>query len=264
MFERGKEYKRAGLLDEYGGQQRSGIVTPRSGPYIFLFGGEGDRFGYRDEWEGEIFLYSGQGQEGDQKFELGNKAVRDHLKEGEDLHLFMSVGGGSYRYEGQMAIIGWRDERGPDVNGNDRLIIRFELVPLESLASDDEVEALLDDASDMATLRRLADDDGAERRDPVERLVNARRRSVAVKAYAHARARGRCESCDRDAPFNTSSGRPYLEVHHVARLSDGGPDLPANVIAVCPNCHRRAHYSVDKAAFTERLAITVAEIEARA
>lgn len=35
---------------------------------------------------------------------------------------------------------------------------------------------------------------------------------------------------------------PILEIHHVDRLADGGPDVPANAVALCPNCHREAHY----------------------
>jgi len=36
---------------------------------------------------------------------------------------------------------------------------------------------------------------------------------------------GVCESCLQPAPFHGKKG-PYLEVHHVHRLSDGGPDHP--------------------------------------
>ena len=35
---------------------------------------------------------------------------------------------------------------------------------------------------------------------------------------------------------------PFLEVHHVKSLSDGGEDTLDNVIALCPNCHREKHY----------------------
>ena len=48
------------------------------------------------------------------------------------------------------------------------------------------------------------------------------------------------------APFITPDGQLYLEVHHIERLSDGGPDHPRWVVAVCPNCHRRAHYAGDE------------------
>lgn len=57
------------------------------------------------------------------------------------------------------------------------------------------------------------------------------------------RAKGICERCSKPAPFiRTSDGTPYLEVHHIVPLSEGGEDTIENAIAVCPNCHRELHY----------------------
>ena len=41
--------------------------------------------------------------------------------------------------------------------------------------------------------------------------------------------------CGAEGPFPTRAlpERPYLEPHHTDRLSDGGPDHPARVIALC-------------------------------
>ncbi|HHE3726254.1 TPA: HNH endonuclease, partial [Escherichia coli] len=46
----------------------------------------------------------------------------------------------------------------------------------------------------------------------------------------------------RDAPFLKEDGTPFLEVHHIEWLSKGGEDSVENAIALCPNCHRQAHY----------------------
>lgn len=94
---------------------------------------------------------------------------------------------------------------------------------------------------------------GVERPVSASRVVRDFARSLKVAAWAHARAAGRCESCDLPAPFSTADGEPFLEVHHLHRLADGGPDVPANVVAVCPNCHRRLHYGSDATERTERL-----------
>ena len=88
---------------------------------------------------------------------------------------------------------------------------------------------------------------------PVERTTVYRRRSQAIKAYALKRSEGICAGCHQPAPFRTRAGLPFLEVHHLNRLSDGGADHPEAVIAVCPNCHRRAHYSEDAAGFNDYL-----------
>ena len=56
-------------------------------------------------------------------------------------------------------------------------------------------------------------------------------------------AKGRCGSCRSQAPFDRkSNGQPYLEVHHNVPLAAGGQDTVDNAVALCPNCHRRAHY----------------------
>ncbi|NRR20986.1 HNH endonuclease [Brevibacillus sp. MS2.2] len=76
-------------------------------------------------------------------------------------------------------------------------------------------------------------------------IVQYRERSRAVKLYLLKRANGVCEAYGSKAPFIDTKGDPFLEVHHTRRLSDGGPDHPEWVAAICPNCHRRAHYGLD-------------------
>ena len=87
---------------------------------------------------------------------------------------------------------------------------------------------------------------------PQTRVQVAYYRAEAIRRYALARANGYCEGCAQPAPFSSSQG-PYLECHHLHRVADGGPDHPENVIALCPNCHRRAHYAKDAARFNAQL-----------
>ena len=70
-------------------------------------------------------------------------------------------------------------------------------------------------------------------------LISLRRQSSRRACYVQARAAGHCEGCKSPAPFARKNGAPYLEPHHIRRVSDGGPDDPAFVISLCPNCHRR-------------------------
>lgn len=59
------------------------------------------------------------------------------------------------------------------------------------------------------------------------------------------RAKGICEDCRRPAPFLRKDLTPYLEVHHIKPLSEGGEDTVENAKALCPNCHRAAHHAAD-------------------
>lgn len=71
--------------------------------------------------------------------------------------------------------------------------------------------------------------------------TNVFKRSVEVVKEARKRANGICQLCNQPAPFSDRNGNPYLEVHHVKWLSQGGEDSTSNTVALCPNCHTRMH-----------------------
>lgn len=78
-------------------------------------------------------------------------------------------------------------------------------------------------------------------------------RDPEVIAWVLENAHGKCECCGESAPFMKPDGEPYLEVHHVWRLADGGPDTIENAVALCPNCHRAMHYAADAEERAEQL-----------
>ncbi|WP_415859815.1 HNH endonuclease [Bacillus cereus] len=69
------------------------------------------------------------------------------------------------------------------------------------------------------------------------------KRNPDVIAEVLERANGYCEKCKQEAPFKRAKdGTPYLEVHHVVPLAQGGEDSVENAVGMCPNCHRKAHF----------------------
>jgi hypothetical protein len=60
-----------------------------------------------------------------------------------------------------------------------------------------------------------------------------------IGQIVRARAKGRCELCGQNAPFLDNCGNPYLELHHLVPLVLGGANTEGNVVALCPNCHRK-------------------------
>ncbi|MBI2397486.1 MAG: HNH endonuclease [Xanthomonadales bacterium] len=73
-------------------------------------------------------------------------------------------------------------------------------------------------------------------------------RDPAVVAHALRVANGVCGDCHKPAPFNSRrTGLPYLEVHHKKTLAAGGEDTIENVLALCPNCHRKRHHGENDA-----------------
>jgi len=80
---------------------------------------------------------------------------------------------------------------------------------------------------------------------PQKVLVNSIQyiRDPIIVEYVKRKANGICQDCHQPAPFiNKKTGEPYLEIHHIVPLSQGGSDTIDNVIALCPNCHRKRHY----------------------
>ena len=89
---------------------------------------------------------------------------------------------------------------------------------------------------------------------PVKKVeVSLVTRDPDVKAWVLINANGVCENCISGAPFISTTGIPYLEVHHVKRLADKGPDTIDNAVALCPNCHKALHYSEERSAIVESL-----------
>lgn len=71
-------------------------------------------------------------------------------------------------------------------------------------------------------------------------------RDSKVKAWILQNANGKCECCNLESPFITPNGIPYLEVHHLKTLANGGSDTIRNTVALCPNCHREFHFGINK------------------
>lgn len=78
------------------------------------------------------------------------------------------------------------------------------------------------------------------------------KRDRMVREYVRLQAQGKCELCHK-LGFLTESGENYLEAHHIIGLANDGPDTVENVIALCPEHHREAHYGAEKLAINEEL-----------
>ena len=76
-------------------------------------------------------------------------------------------------------------------------------------------------------------------RAKVTGLVYAR--DPRIRASVMKRANGKCEYCGVPG-FKKPNGSRYLECHHIIALADVGKDRMTNVIALCPNDHREAHF----------------------
>jgi 5-methylcytosine-specific restriction enzyme A len=264
-FEEEKVYnRRADIHGRFGGQQQGGIITPSQYPVVILITGEeGLTHGYADRLRDDgVFEYFGEGQVGDMTLQRGNLAIVSHSAEGKGLLLFRKANGG-LRFLGEMVYENHQIKMAADRDGNQRNAIVFELRRLNAVferMEEDVATPAPNTTLDQLRALALASTNNSEAgTSSTTRTVF--QRSQDVRRYVLARSSGNCEGCHSPAPFVRRDGSPYLEPHHIRRLSDGGPDNPAFVIALCPNCHRRVHAGADGQVFNTNLMVSMAQIE---
>jgi 5-methylcytosine-specific restriction protein A len=243
-FQLGSKYTRAEIREVFGGQRQGGICTPRNYPVVILFTSqEGSKYGYRDEWKDDgFFHYTGEGRYGPMHMTKGNRAIREHVENRKSLMLFKELRKSLHEFLGYMEYSGHYTEDILDRKGGVRSGVIFKLMPVIGPPSDDEHVTSPHEQS-LEVLRARALEASSQVVERATRLSTHRERSRAVAQYVLGRARGFCEGCGVPAPFARKDGSaPYLETHHIHRVSDEGPDAPSEVIALCPTCHRLVHY----------------------
>lgn len=222
-FIHGKQYRRKELHNRFAGKEQSGISPSTAVDIVFIFTGDtADLYGYEDEFKADgTLIYTAEGQEGPQTMDHGNKAVAQHQDDGRELHVFEKDGDVLVTYIGQYASDGYDWEPLPDKYGDDREAIQFTLRPIEEIAIDSDV--VLPEGNhnpkrtDVATSRIQRD--GELVRD-MKRLYD-----------------DTCQLCGDTRQQGDGVGYSY--VHHIKPLAPehGGPDIPENVIVLCPNHH---------------------------
>ncbi|EMA38532.1 HNH endonuclease [Halobiforma nitratireducens] len=256
-FEVGETYSRWFIHDVLGGERYRGISRTNDQPLLFVFTGDaGDDHGYEDEFlEDDTFLYTGEGTVGDMTMDDGNEAIRTHKQNDDTLHLFENTAlPWIVTYLGQYEYVGHRRTELPDENGDLRAAFRFQLAPVGG--TEVELETTPNSLSEQELFEKATQSAPTPaEHEPTATSSSTRSypRSDIVRKFALRVADGVCQGCEEDAPFLNDHNEPFLEVHHLTRRSDGGPDAPANVIALCPNCHRRVHEGRDGDAFNRRL-----------
>ena len=138
----GAEVSRKDVCDTVKGSRQGGITSCRNGSEFLVFTSSGgERYGL-DKWEGwnpdGTFSYTGQGTTGNQSIEKGNnKSLLEANKSGKPIHLFSETAPDSalHRYLGCVILADtpYRWDRAPDVNGDDRDVVVFTFIPLESV-----------------------------------------------------------------------------------------------------------------------------------
>ena len=137
---------------------------------------------------------------------------------------FGSIKAALFKLRGKSNIMSWRSMR--------------------ETISDNEIVRRLTNGTRLDFLDAI-DDVGTDVPERFISLVASYARDPKIRDAVKARANGKCEFCGEIA-FITSDGRSYLECHHIVALANDGADRMNNVIALCPNDHREAHFGKRK------------------
>ena len=207
---------------------------------------------YDDKWKGDILHYTGMGSKGDQSLSfMQNRTLSEGGSNNVEIHLFEVFEGKKYFYQGQVKLKSKPyQERQTDENGDSRSVWMFPLELINDRPARIDyktIESLVNlkkkkiSKIDPNRLKEMVENQ--PKSTPSKRTTTSEtyERDQGVVSYALQRADGFCELCDKPAPFKKKDDTPFLEVHHIDFLSNGGYDSIDNVSALCPNCHRKMH-----------------------
>lgn len=102
---------------------------------------------------------------------------------------------------------------------------------------------------------------GIEKPKEIVLQTSQRERDPLVRNWVLRTANGICECCEQEAPFESSDGSLYLEVHHIRHLANDGSDTVSNAVALCPNCHRELHHGKHKDELVASLYARISRLE---
>ena len=116
------------------------------------------------------------------------------------------------------------------------------LTGMYTVAKDDAINDLGSDVPDKASV-----------------VSTSYERDPRVRDAVLDRAKGRCEFCGKLGFLKSKSSR-YLECHHIIALANEGADRVTNVIAVCADDHREAHFGMRSSEIEREMTLKLARI----
>lgn len=121
-----------------------------------------------------------------------------------------------------------------------------------------DIRTLLDDedVGDITTndiIREVVDNVVYEPKMKQEKIVGEKSsyiRNPEVAKRCIVLSNYKCNLDGNHESFITKKGKPYMEAHHLIPISyqdyfEYSLDVEANIISLCPNCHRKLHYGRD-------------------
>ncbi len=166
----GETLVRTQIHGAYGGNSQAGIAFSGSTPNVLVYSDHGKAAanGYDfDGWDSSrrLYYYTGEGKVGDQVVLRGNKAIANHVADGNALRLFVAVGNvpGTqtrvHQYLGQFAVDTdqpYLTKTAPGIDGVPRQVLVFRLIPVGPfVVGDDPHTSPIDGADRSAEVKSI-------------------------------------------------------------------------------------------------------------
>lgn len=248
---------RIDIWEKFGGQRYKGIWKFPGEEIVNVYSGEDSPYPDFIDLETGLIEYRGQGLSGNQKLSDGNRYLEDARLNKSAVRFWHQPSKSPITFK-TWAIVSDRTtifENDFEDNSAERIL--WFLVPVGSPDENDwpseivKADVLSLPISEPAVLRnpekllekyKLLSEVLLQQASESTVLTSSRRiykRRKDARDLVLARSREICEntSCSGMPTDTDKHGRSLLEVDHIKPLGEGGPDIPSNMIALCPNCH---------------------------
>ena len=271
----GEQFKdRVEIWSFFGGQWVQGVTKFENENIVNVFFDEDGPYADEIDHETGTVEYRGKGLTGEQKLTEGNELLENARLSKSAIRFWYKPSKGNWTFKNWAAVIDRDNIEEEDIEGN--LAKRF-LWYLEPVVSDDKIFWPIE--INQAPVRNISIDEVVLIKNPKNLLADYAkiakeleanpttlssnlkprtpqpRRRKRAKDIVIARAAGECENdqCTGMPPDVKKDGTPLFQVDHIIQLSDGGPDQPDNMVALCPNCHTAKTLGKNKSEMTSRL-----------
>jgi len=254
----GEEFiNRKDIWKQFGGQWQQGIWRFPGESILNVISADESPYPDFIDPETGIIEYRGQGLSGNQKLSHGNRMLEETRLNKEAIRFWHQPSKGNIRFD-KWVVVADRTiifESDNDSNSAERIL--WFLIPVGSPNQHDWPLEVIK----SSPLSKLPDERPIKRNpetlleryailnDILKQENNSQSTTVSVQRKYKRRKDARdmvlarsgqiCEfdGCTGMPPDKDKHGKAILQVDHIQALSDGGSDIPENMIAVCPNCH---------------------------
>lgn len=254
----GETFKnRIKIWEAFGGQRYKGIWQFPGEEIVNVYSGEDSPYSDFIDPESGVIEYRGQGLSGDQKISDGNRLLENARISKTPVRFWYQPSKAEIVFKHWVVVTDRTTIFENDFDDKSAERILWFLVPVGSKHTEDWPKEVLDSEvidipkNEKAIPRNpeLLLSRYAQLSDILQQEVSTSTKSTGTRRIFKrrkdardlvlARSHQKCEytKCT-GMPLDTDkNGFALLEVDHIKPLAEGGPDIPSNMIALCPNCH---------------------------